>query len=78
MSVCVQAGDWQGVEQTSKASDADAEFEAVFAERAEKQTVQRDLTQLSDAKRPGELTLLTCFGCPSLPEACPAASGRVS
>ncbi|CAE7777300.1 Utp3 [Symbiodinium pilosum] len=41
----------EGVEQTSKASDADAEFEAVFAERAEKQTVQRDLTQLSDAKR---------------------------
>jgi len=41
----------EGEDQNSKAQDVDAEFEAVFAEQAEKSMVQRDLSQLSDAKR---------------------------
>ena len=40
------------MEKTSKALDMDAEFETVFAEQAEKRAVHRDLSQLSDAKRP--------------------------
>ncbi|CAE7326817.1 Utp3 [Symbiodinium sp. KB8] len=51
LSALLGQGSGEGEDQNSKAQDVDAEFEAVFAEQAEKSMVQRDLSQLSDAKR---------------------------